>query len=454
MTGSKRASVRTLGATLALTIGAGLALLPASMSGAASRGPLVLPTLPEGTSAGAASAPALAPDAVTPDTTPIGGQLSEISAVAGGPNAAYGASVAISGSTAVVGALYQTANGNAEQGVVYVYAKSGSSWVQQAEFTSADGASYDSFGASVAISGSTIVVGAPNHMVQGVNDDGAAYVFTKSGTTWNQTAELTASDVSEANEFGSSVSVSGSTIAVGDPFRLVAGNYEGATYVFTKSGSTWSQKDELGSPADAIRDLYGFSVSVSGTSLVVGSPYRTEDSGFDTTQGAVDIYTLSSNGIGKLNAEVTNSDGATGDNFGASVATTGTDVLVGAPFHDSEAGGAYVFAKSGTTWAQQAELTFPAGSAAGWSVALSGSVAVVGAPGQQVGPNVHQGAAYVFAKSGTSWVGKGTATASNGAAGDELGVSVSVSGTTAIAGAPDHTIGSNADQGTAYLFES
>jgi len=131
----------------------------------------------------------------------------------------FGASVAISGSTAVVGAF----NKNSATGAAYVFARSGTAWSQQAELTAADGAPGDNFGNAIAISGSTAVIGAP-----GENSyTGAAYVFTRSGTIWSQQAKLTASDAAQYGHFGWSVAISGSTAIVGAPWNPAV-----AAYVF------------------------------------------------------------------------------------------------------------------------------------------------------------------------------------------------------------------------------
>ena len=132
--------------------------------------------------------------------------------------------MAISGSTAVVGAPGKNSN----TGAAYVFTRSGSTWSQRAELTAADGAAGDQFGGSVALYGSTAVVGAP-----GKNSNaGVAYVFTGSGGTWSQRSELFASDAMAYEEFGSSVAVSGSTAVVGAYGRNSFGHpYGGAAYV-------------------------------------------------------------------------------------------------------------------------------------------------------------------------------------------------------------------------------
>ena len=185
--------------------------------------------------------------------------------------------------------------------------------------------------------------------------------------------------------------------------------------------------------------------------------------GQNYSQGAAYVFVQNGDGTWAQQAELTASDGATGDIFGNSVAVSGNSVAVGAPFHSVgshyQQGAAYLFADNGGTWRQQAELSASGGEARdyfGASVAVSGSSAVVGAschPYSQVvcGP----GAAYVFVQNvdGT-WSERAGLTASDGEAGDAFGQSVAVDGSTALVGAPWHEIGSNQRQGAAYVWLS
>jgi hypothetical protein len=393
-----------------------------------------------------------APQSVVRGPSAVGSQLAELVPVSGNTDGDFGSPVAISGNTAVIGAFYQTANGNADQGVVYVYAKSGSSWVEQSEFTSNDGTIDDLFGYSVGISGSTIVVGAPNHVVGSDASAGAAYVFTKSGSSWVQSAELEASAPELDGEFGTAASISGSTIAVTDPqLDFYGDGGTGVTYVFTKSGTKWNQKTVLTS--QVADDFYGDSVSLSGSTLAVGAEQRTEAGEAD--QGAVDIYALASN-VWSLQASVT-SGTATGY-LGASVATTGSTVITGA-IGTNEDGAVYVYTKSASHWSQQQELNDPVGAVDddfGGSVALSGSTAFIGAPGTTINGNNAEGAAYLFTKSGTTWSDEEqlVAPAGEGAAFDGFGTSVGISSSTALVGAPYLTVGSDTAWGAAFLFDA
>ena len=159
---------------------------------------------------------------------------------------------------------------------MYVFVQSGTTWNQQAELTASDGAAYDLFGVSVAISGSTAIVGAGGKTVASNADQGAAYIFTQSGGVWSQQAELIASDGSAYDWFGLSVAVDGGTAVAGAYNKTVGPNSgQGAAYVFTQSGTSWSQQAELTAADGDSYDQFSGSVAVSGTTALVGSPLHT-----------------------------------------------------------------------------------------------------------------------------------------------------------------------------------
>jgi hypothetical protein len=261
-----------------------------------------------------------------------------------------------------------------------VFVRSGTTWTQQAKLTASDGVSNDYFGYSVAISGNTAVTGA----VAKNSLTGAAYVFVRSGTAWSQQAKLTASDGAANDYFGDSVAVSGSTAVVG----ARQNSSTGAAYVFVPSGTTWSQQAKLTASDAAPLDNFGVWVAVSGSTTVVGA------FGKNSNTGAAYVFVRSGT-TWSQQAELTAFDAAQSDNFGLSVALSGSIALVGASGKSSNKGAAYVFVRSGTTWSQQSELTASdsvSNDYFGVSVALSGSNAVVGAQGK----NSFTGAAYVY----------------------------------------------------------
>ncbi len=295
----------------------------------------------------------------------------------------FGFSVAISGMTAVVGAPDKTDGGRA-----YVFTKTETGWRQVAELGGSDttgattpfSADYSYFGKSVAILGTAIIIGAYNK-----TDGGRAYVFTKAATGWKQTAELKGSDTVRNDGFGWSVAISGTTVVVGAALHGLGG----AAYVFTKTATGWTQVAELRGSDTA--DEFGFSVAVSGTTAVVGAVSETNGA------GSAYVFTKTATGWTKV-AELKGSDTADGDGFGSSVAIAGTLVVVGAPNHAKGAGAAYMFVKTETGCRQFTELKGSdtvTGDNFGFSVAISTAI-LVGAPGHAKSA----GRAYVFAGPG------------------------------------------------------
>ena len=371
----------------------------------------------------------------------------------------FGASVALSGDTALVGAYQDDVGANTDQGSAYVFTRSGTTWSPQQQLTGSDGAAYDSFGYSVALAGDTALVGAFFDDVDGKTDQGSAYVFTRSGTTWSEQAQLTASDGAANDRFGHSVALCGDTALVGAYRDDVGANTnQGSAYVFTRSGTTWGQQQQLTATDGAAYDSFGVSVALSGDTALVGAWAHDVDG--ITAQGSAYVFTRSGT-TWVQQQQLTASDGAWDDLFGGSVALSGDTALVGADLDDVDGkpdqGSAYVFIRSGTTWAQQQQLTATDGAAYDWfgvSVALSGDTALVGTHFDHVGTNSNQGSAYVFTRSGTTWGQQQKLTASDGAAHDYFGLSVALWGDTGLVGAPWDDVGANSNQGSAYFYRA
>jgi hypothetical protein len=186
-------------------------------------------------------------------------QQAKLTASDGVPGDIFGVSVAISGSTAVVGASSK----NSDTGAAYVFVRSGAAWHQQAKLTAADAQEFDNFGVSVAISGPTVVVGADSKH----DLTGAAYVFARSGTAWSQQAKLTAPGPGTIDYFGNSVAILGSTAVVGAPGQTSPG----AAYVFARSGTAWHQQAKLTASDGASRDSFGGSVAISRSTAAMGA---------------------------------------------------------------------------------------------------------------------------------------------------------------------------------------
>jgi FG-GAP repeat len=449
-------------------------------------------------------------------------------------NDGFGHSVAVSGDTVVVSAYGEASNAtgiNGDQsdnsagnaGAAYVFVRSGGTWSQQAYLKASNTEGIDLFGYSVAVSGDTVVVGAygEGSKATGIDGDqsdntaalaGAAYVFVRSGGTWSQQAYLKASNTEANDLFGYSVAVSGDTVVVGafsEDSKATGINgdqsdntaaFAGAAYVFVRSGGTWSQQAYLKASNTEANDLFGYSVAVSGDTVVVGafeeSSNATGINGGQTDNsaafsGAAYVFVRSGTNWAQQ-AYLKASNTETGDNFGVSLAVSGDTVVVGANYEDSKttgisgdqsdnnapaSGAAYVFVRSGATWNQQAYLKASNTEAEddfGYSVAVSGDTVVVaanyessnatGINGDQSDNNaLFSGAAYVFVRDGVTWTQQAYLKASNTGADDNFGISVAVSDNTVVVGADyeaSNATGINGDQsdndaldsGAAYIF--
>ena len=307
----------------------------------------------------------------------------------------------MSSDTAVLGAPGDTPAGTSS-GSAYVFVRSGSIWTQQAKLTALDAGMGDQFGWSAAISGDTIIIGAPTDIPTGI-DSGSAYVFIRTGGAWIVEAKLMGSSQAFDSMFGWSVAVDGDTAVVGALGDFTNGSGSGAVYVFTRSDGVWTEQAKL-TASDAFTDHnFGRSVAISGDTVAIGAPGNT-DKGANT--GAAYVF-VRSDGAWTEQAKLTASDAATTDNFGWSVsisrdnggsANTVVAGAVGDGAKGLDAGSVYVYKRNGTSWTEQAHLT-ATGAAInqklGTSVSISGSELVAGAPGDfQMGTET--GAAHVF----------------------------------------------------------
>ncbi|MBP8000684.1 MAG: hypothetical protein KA314_14110 [Chloroflexi bacterium] len=381
----------------------------------------------------------------------------------------FGTAVAISGDTVVVTATGedsnatgingdQTNNSRFNSGAAYIFVRSGGSWSQQAYLKASNPDTDDAFGSAAAISGDTVVIGTTSEAsnATGVNGNqadnsasasGAAYVFVRNGGSWSQQAYLKASNTETTDRFGHDVAVSGDTIVVGaqeedSNATGINGNETdnsaanaGAAYVFVRSGGSWSQQAYLKASNTGADDEFGYTVSISGDTVVVGAHFE------------------NSNATGVNGTETDNSM--------------------------NNAGAAYVFVRSGGSWSQQAYLKASNTAALdgfGRAIAISGDMVVVGATGEDsitTGVNGNQadnsasasGAAYVFVRSGGSWSQQAYLKASNTGAGDVFGNAVAISGNVVMVGArfeDSSATGVNGNQannaatdaGAVYLYTS
>jgi trimeric autotransporter adhesin len=446
----------------------------------------------------------------------------------------FGFSLALSGDTLAIGARGEASaatNVNSNQadnsafyaGAVYVFVRSGITWVQQAYLKASNTGAYDAFGSSLALAGNTLVVGAPGEAsaATGINGNqgnntasnaGAVYVFVRSGTSWMQQAYLKASNTGSGDRFGSSLALSEGTLVVGAPGEASAstgvnGNQAdnnadsaGAVYVFIRSGVIWIQEAYLKASNTGPDDLFGSSLALSGDTLAVGAPHEASAStGVNGDQvnnsadnaGAVYVFARSA-AIWAQQVYLKASNTGTNDRFGFSLALSIDTLIVGAPYEASaatglngnqadnsafNAGAVYAFVRFGSTWAQQAYLKASNTEIFdnfGDSLALSRDTLAVGAFGEDsssTGVDGNQldngatgaGATYVFVRSGTAWAQKAYLKASNTDAEDLFGSSLALSGDTLVIGATNEASaaqgvnGNQADNsaggaGAVYIF--
>lgn len=351
----------------------------------------------------------------------------------------FGWSVSLDADTLAVGAHQEASvatgiNGNqqdnsaANAGAVYVFARNGSIWSQQAYLKGANTGGGDHFGEALSLSGNTLAVGAfrEDSVTTGINgnpaneaalDSGAVYVFVRNGTAWSQQAYVKASNTSPGDYFGSAVSLSGSILAVGAPYEDssstgIGGDQNnddaldaGATYVFVRNSNTWTQQKYIKASNSQLNDLFGAGLSLSGETLAVTSA-----------------------------AESSAATGVNGDQANNSA---------------FKAGAVYVFAREGGTWYQQAYLK--ASNAGmedlfGISICLDGDTLAIGAAGEssaatgisgnQLDNSAYRaGAAYLFTRSGTNWSQQAYFKASNTKTYHVFGAALSLSGNTLAFGA-------------------
>jgi len=368
----------------------------------------------------------------------------------GAANDDFGDSVSISGDVALVGA-YANDDKGAESGSAYVFRWNGSDWVEEQKLLASDGAEDDDFGDSVSISGNVALVGAYGNDDNG-DVSGSAYVFRWNGSNWVEEPKLLASDGAEDDYFGRSVSISGDVALVGAWGDDDNGNWSGSAYVFRWNASSWVEEPKLLASDGAEYDYFGCSVSISGNVALVGA-YGNDDNG--SYSGSA--YVFRWNGSNWVEEQkLLASDAAEYDYFGDSVSISGDVALVGARDDDdngSYSGSAYVFRWNGSSWVEEQKLLASDGAAFdafGISVSISGDVALVGASSNDNG--IGSGSAYVFRWNGSSWVEEQKLLASDAAADDYFGDSVSISGDVALVGAwGDEDNGD--DSGSAYVFK-
>ena len=368
----------------------------------------------------------------------------------------FGTSVSISGDYAVIGSPgFANSVGN-KNGKAYVFKRSGSSWIQEvilAPFANPG----DHFGHSVAISGDYIVVGSPYAGINQNTNRGKVHIFKRTGTSWTQTINFSASDGMMNDEFGISVAISGDYAVVGSHRHNTNGNNDqGKAYVFKRTGTSWAQESTLMASDGAADDYFGISVSISGDYVVVGSHLHNTDG--NDNQGKAYVFKRTNTTWAQESALFAD-DGAIGDLFGFSVSISGDYVIVSSHLHNSNGnnnqGKAYIFKRTDTSWAQEATLLANDGLSNDQfsaSVSISGDYAIIGSYLHDINGIFGIGKAYVFRRSGTSWIQEEALVAGDGEGGSNFGLSVAISSNNTIVGSLHHDTDGNQDQGKVYFY--
>jgi len=352
----------------------------------------------------------------------------------------FGRSAAILDDVAVIGA---PGDGN-PAGAAYIFRFNGWTWAQEDILLASDGEPGDDFGDAVAVYGDICLIGAPDDNDNG-EDSGSAYVFRYDGWGWVEEAKLLASDGTADDIFGLSVALWGETAMIGAPAH---DEQAGAVYVFRFDGSDWVEDAKL-QASDSMTDLvFGWSLALSADTAVMGA---LGDNVHGFLSGSA--YTFRYDGSDWIEEDkLLPSDGAEHDLFGWSVAVSGDIAVIGAQGHDV-AGAAYVFHFDGASWVEDVQLVpsdGAAGDAFGSSLAVSGDMTVVAAPGDDDNGD-HSGSAYLFRFDGLDWVEEAKLLASDGAEGDSFGDCAALCGEVTLLGAPG-VDDNGEDSGSAYLF--
>ncbi|MFZ4430117.1 MAG: immunoglobulin domain-containing protein, partial [Phycisphaerales bacterium] len=372
-----------------------------------------------------------------------------------GVNDQFGFPIAITDDAIVVGASLDDVNGRIDQGSAWIFSKVAGAWLTGDSSVPVNGEIGDTIGESIAVDGDTMAVGAPGDNIVAALDQGSVRILVRRGGQWEAQATVLAADGAAGDRFGSSVSIAGDVLVVGaagDDLPAPAGADSGSVYVFTRSGTSWTQLAKLtASDASAGAGL-GQSVSLSGDSIAAGA------AGVNAGEGAVYVFSRSG-ATWAQQARIVAADRAAGDAFGFAVALRAEELLVGSPADDGAAGidqgSIYAFARSGGAWTQVVRLVASdaaAGDAFGSSVAIGESWVAAGAPADDVGASINQGAVHVFGRSGGSWAHAARLVAADGSAGDALGSAVAVAGDMIVAGAQFDDIGLAVDGGSAVVF--
>ena len=358
----------------------------------------------------------------------------------------FGYSGAVSGATAVIGAWGTTIGGYAAAGAAYIFDITNPNLpVQKSEFYASDGLTYDEFGSAMAVSGATAVIGAPYKVVGGSYYNGVAYIFDISNPASPiQKAEIAdPATVTLGDYFARAMAVSGTTALIGAYGKTVSGQAgAGTVYIYDITNlASPVLKATITDPGTVTAgDGFGISIAVSGATALIGAW------GKNSWVGAVYVYDISTPASPVLKATITASDATANDQFGNSIAVSGTTALIGAHTKNSYSGAVYIFdITTPAAPVQKAEIAGTVTNALfGSAIAVSGATAVIGVSDLYAAIST----AYIYdITNPAAPVQKEVITESAAQPGDNFGEFLALSGTTAVIGAPSR------NSGVTYIYE-
>jgi hypothetical protein len=386
----------------------------------------------------------------------------------------FSSAMTSNGNILAVSTPYKDPGGITDAGQVYIYRRNtiyNTTWSFVTTLIASDFATLDYFGGRIAISDGvtspiTLAVGSSGDNNSGGTDAGSVYIFTSTnnGGTWTEQTRLQASDATAGDVFGGSVALSsdGNTLAVGATGDDGAGTNAGSVYIFTRSGSTWTEQTKLG-PLGGLDDLVGYDVSLSsnGNILAIGSvAYGT------TLAGYVRIYTRSGS-TWSYQAQVRGSDSVLADHFGYNISlnSDGTYLAVGADLDDNsigtDAGSVYIFTRSGSTWTEQTRLqatsfTYYSSMQFGYKVKFNSDATILAVTAiSGISGGYGNGSVYIFTRSGSTWTESQVLDASDSGANDNFfgqSITMDSSGTCLAVGCIVEDTSPTTDQGAVYMY--
>ena len=367
----------------------------------------------------------------------------------------FGVTVALSGDIAIVGAINTAVAGHPVAGTAYIYTRSGSSWKLQTTLDDPARATGDCFGCSVALCGNTALVGAYGTTVAGHQGAGAAYIYTRSGSSW--TLQATIDDPGPGSDsFGTAVALTSGTALVSAEGTTVAGHFDaGAAYLYVGSGSNWTLQATLDDPGVVGQDYFGYSVALCADRALVGAAFKTVAGMSDA--GAAYLFDRSGSSWAPQ-AAFDDPNPSANDYFGSAVALSDGLAMVGDPgatvAGQSAAGAVGLYNPAGSSMVPQATLTDPGQTADdyfGYGIAIAGDSVLVSACGTAVAGKAEAGVVYLYGEAG--WGLRRRLTLDDPALGtdDDFGMAVGLSNETALIGATGASVAGQSGAGAAYI---